>query len=116
MFLKMTEHYKGRFPVDVGGLVFGGFGQKEVEDSLGKMIADANFPLCAPCDREGNYTVAVPPVKVLVFVDEPPAPKVEDVPAVEDTDEASVLTDEQPQVEAVTETKVKAKGKAKNGK
>lgn len=65
MLLKLTEHYKGRLPVDMGGVTFAGYGFKDVQpDAFAEILVKANFPRLAPCDRDGKYLVDVPPVPV----------------------------------------------------
>ena len=60
-YLRATPHYKGSFPLDCGGFMLGGFGQKEcTPDRLADMIAAANFPFIVKCDRLGTYLVDVP--------------------------------------------------------
>jgi hypothetical protein len=69
MFVCMTKHFKGSFPCDVGGLMLGGYGPKQVTEALGKHIVKFGFPFVVECDKSGKYLVDVPPVKV-VEIDE----------------------------------------------
>ena len=70
MYLMLTEHFTGRYPIDIGGLTFNaGPGlPKEVDDKLGNLLAKANFPFAVPCTREGEPLVAVPAVKKIEVV------------------------------------------------
>jgi hypothetical protein len=108
MYVSLTDHYKGRLPVDVGGLILNGRGPKETTDKLGKMIVTQNFPLVAECDIDGKFSVEIPPVPEpvepapLVMVDEKPAPKPEGY-----IEEVTTTPVDQPVIEPVEETKVK---------
>lgn len=78
-WLRVTPHYKGHFPLDGGGVQFGGYGPKEVTpDTFAAACAGQNFPYIVPCTREGKYLVDVPAieVKVEVLVPEVKAEKV----------------------------------------
>jgi hypothetical protein len=64
-WLRPTPHYKGHFPLDAGGVIFGGYGQKEVTpDTFAAQVAGQNFPYVVPCDRSGKYLVDVPAVEI----------------------------------------------------
>lgn len=83
MYLIVTKHFKGRFPVDMGGVTFAGYGQKEVENDFGARCAAQNFPMLVPCTITGKYLVDVPAVQETVVVLVPqvkaePAPKSEE--------------------------------------
>ena len=54
MFVKLTSQYKGRFPVDVGGLVLNGFGAKETDDKTGVLILKGNPGILVQCSRTGE--------------------------------------------------------------
>jgi hypothetical protein len=107
MWLRMTPHFKDKFPIDVGGLVFAGYNPKQTNDEFGQRLAAQNFPWCVPCTPEGEYLVDVPPVKTLQLVAEavvPPVslPKKEEAEAVADT---AAPEEDQPVVEEVTHTR-----------
>ena len=53
MYLKLTKHFKGSLPVDAGGVVFAGYGQKEVSDEFGQKCVASNFPYVVDCTNEG---------------------------------------------------------------
>lgn len=95
MFIRATEHFRGTFPVDVGGITLAGFGQKPVDEKLGAYICKVNFPFVVECDKDGKYLVAVPEVKVLTFTDpsflEPVVPKVSLPPSTTGTSTADAV-------------------------
>ena len=118
MFLRLTDHFRGKLPVDAGGLVFGGRMPKEVDDAFGERIAAMNFPYVAKCDRDGNFLVDVPPVKVAVFVDaavkeEPKVSLHAAAARTASTDDGAVQSEElvQPVIEAVDEKQALKKRK-----
>ncbi len=119
MYIKLTEHYRGRFPADAGGVVFGGFGRKEVPENVGKRIVKLTFPMVAECREDGSYVGEVPPVKVIEFPDTTPEPQVslpEPEPSTQSAVDAGVQTadEDQPTIEEVTETpKPKTRSKRK---
>lgn len=90
MFIKMTEHYRGRFPVDIGGLVFSSHNPREVEDKFGDLLVRSNYPNAAPCTKDGRLLMKVPPLS------EAPKPVVPEVPK-----PAPEKEPEQPKSEAV---------------
>lgn len=113
MYLKLTKHYKGSFPVDAGGVTFAGFGQKEVSDAFGKLCVDANFPYVVPCTNEGVPLVDVPPVKeevapVAEAASEIATAKVEEVQVSEDGQTVDI---QQPAIEVVDDKAAKKKKK-----
>lgn len=115
-WLRVTPHYKGRFPLDGGGATFGGYGQKEVTpDSVADYIANSNFPFIVKCDRDGKYLVDVPPVDVPVVPQVPVAPAEAPVPKSEAPAEAGSLAQDEnpvpPVIEVVETKKAPKKGK-----
>lgn len=82
MFIKITEHYKGRYPLDIGGLVFSGPNPREVEDKFGELLAKSNYPVAVPCTKDGTLLMKIPPLPGTVKPvpeKEPEQPKSQDV-------------------------------------
>jgi hypothetical protein len=94
-YLRATPHYKGAFPLDIGGVTLGGYGQKEITpDSFADMVAAANFPFVVKCDRNGKYLVDVPPVEPVQKAPEVlPEPKTEVEPSKSETEAGEVAPD-----------------------
>ena len=114
----MTDHFKGRFPIDIGGLLVPGKDAVQVDDRFGALLVKQNFPRVARCDASGKFLDAVPPVKVEVKVaPKPTEPEQVSLPAAPTAPETD-LTDgemegsneDQPTIEPVMES---PKGKKK---
>jgi len=105
MWLRITPHYKGKFPVQVNGENFGGFGPRFVDDKTGEATAKMNFPYCVPCDKDGKYLVEVPPVKVVVVANDPIPTVSLQTESAGDTagDDLSEEDEVQPTIEAVND-------------
>lgn len=121
MFIKMTEHFKGSFPVDIGGVVFGGRAHKQVGDAFGALLVKQNFPRVARCDADGRYLDPVPPVPTPVVPKpvEPVEPEQVSLPAASGADapdagdgEVEGSDEVQPTIEPVDDEKP-PKGKKK---
>ena len=132
MYICTTPHYKGRFPLDAGGVVLLGPTPKFVHDDFGKLLLPGNFPKVVECDETGTYLVEIPPVPVIVYEDTTVAEVPVSLPAatVETDDgtgdpgsedqplvEAQELVEEaeEPETEAAPEAPATGK-KAKKGK
>ena len=110
MYLILTPHFRGNIPIDIGGFVMSSRGPVQVPDALGQRLVGKNFPYCVPCDKDGKYLGAVPPVKV---APKPPEKVIVPVEALlpEVPPDLSVETDEQPVMEPIASGKGKGKGK-----
>jgi hypothetical protein len=104
MYLILTPHFRGNIPIDIGGFVVSSRGPVQVPDALGQRLVGKNFPYCVPCDGDGKYLGAVPPVKV---APKPPEKVIVSVEALkaDAPEEKSVAEDEQPVIEEVTDKK-----------
>lgn len=103
MYLILTPHFRGNIPIDIGGFVMSSRGPVQVPDALGQRLVGKNFPYCVPCDKDGKYLGAVPPVKV---APKPPEKVIVPVEALQvETEEKSVAEDEQPVIEEVVDKK-----------
>ena len=103
MYLILTPHFRGNIPIDIGGFVMSSRGPVQVPDALGQRLVGKNFPYCVPCDKDGKYLGAVPPVKV---APKPPEKVIVPVEALQvETEEKSVAEDEQPVIEEVADKK-----------
>lgn len=103
MYLILTPHFRGNIPIDIGGFVMSSRGPVQVPYALGQRLVGKNFPYCVPCDKDGKYLGAVPPVKVAPKLPEKVIVPVEALQV--ETEEKSVAEDEQPVIEEVVDKK-----------
>lgn len=117
-WLRVTQHFKGHFPMDAGGVVFGGYGQKEVTpESFADACVKQNFPYVVHCSREGQYLDDVPAVTVVTTLVVPAveaqvAPKSEAPAETGDVDTSSDALSSTIEVETETAAQRKARLKA----
>lgn len=105
MYLTVTEHYKGSFPVDIGGLQLAARGPRKVEpDEYAEKLLRMNFPYVVQCDENGKYLVEVPPLpEPPVLVLAPPTEPVSksETPAEDAGGQVSPEVADQPVIEPV---------------
>lgn len=115
-YLRVTPHYKGHFPLDGGGVTFGGYGQREVTpDEFADRIVKMNFPYIVHCSRDGQYLDDVPAVEVVKEVLVPAVKAEASAPKSEAPAEAGSLAQDEnpvpPVIEVVESKKASKKGK-----
>lgn len=108
MYITLTQHFKGKTPIDIGGFVISSRGPVLVSDDLGKRILPKNFPFVVPCDKDGKYLVSVPAMKV---APPPPEKVIEPIASLlgDEPEEKNIEEDEQPVIETVDSGKKKGK-------
>lgn len=106
MYILLTKNFRGKFPVDAGGVTFADYGVREVGDEYGRRMCAAQPNIVVECDAKGNPKKPIVDLHAVVSepaVDPQVDPSTETEPTVTETVEAEPA---EPEVEEQAPTSV----------